>query len=128
MRAIRYLLLAFVVTLSSIANAELYMLLDSKTTTGAGTAHRTNDEQNWTCDVALSDNTTTAVTVHIEGSLGDRFSPTGMAEYTLTAAEIAAYKASFTIVNTPVRKIRANLVTLTGGSSPAVTVNCLGVK
>ncbi|KJU86425.1 secreted protein [Candidatus Magnetobacterium bavaricum] len=122
------IVLLAVVTLSCIANAEMYVLLDKRTTPGVGSTYRTNDEPTWTCDVSLSDNTTTSVSVRIEGSLGGVFSPTGMADYTLSPAEMASYKGSFSISGIPVRFIRANLVTLTGGSSPAVTVNCLGVK
>lgn len=62
-----------------------------------------------------------AVTVDIEGSFdGETFFQ--IAQHVMTAGELTATKAMFHIAGKPVMFIRANLTTLTGGTSPTVTV------
>ncbi|KJU87261.1 secreted protein [Candidatus Magnetobacterium bavaricum] len=113
------------------ASGDTFELLKGATTTGAGKVVDVSyaEFRSWSCDVLVSDSTATAVKVRIEGNQGGSlFAPGGMAEYTLTVPELAAGIGSFSITDIPVNVIRANLVTLTGGSSPAVTVKCTGVK
>lgn len=63
----------------------------------------------------------TAVTVDLEGSLdGTTFEQ--LATHDFTGAEITAQSAMFHVVDKPVRYIRTNITTLTGGTSPTVTV------
>lgn len=103
-------------------------LLSGATATGAGTAQWVKDTtvNNWTCDVDIT-GTPTAVTVRIEGNTGGTvYDPTGMATHVLTAMQLAASKATFGIVYSPVHNIRANVTVLTGGSSPTVSVVCGG--
>ncbi|MBF0538770.1 MAG: hypothetical protein HQL03_11020 [Nitrospirae bacterium] len=113
------------------ASGDTFDLLKGATTTGVGKVVNVSygEFRTWSCDVLVSDNTTTAIKVRVEGNQGGGlFSPTGMAEYTLSGAELAAGIGSFSITDMPINTIRANLLTLTGGSSPAVTVRCTGVK
>ncbi|KJU86675.1 hypothetical protein MBAV_001131, partial [Candidatus Magnetobacterium bavaricum] len=71
-----------------------------------------------------------AVTVRMDGNqTGDMlFDPAGMAYVTLLPAQLAAGRGAFSMTDMPARYIRANLVTLTGGTSPTVTVVCTGVR
>jgi hypothetical protein len=82
----------------------------------------------YSCEVEISDNSTSAVVVAIEGnqSCGPRYAV--MAEFTLTTNERAAQIGAFSIVDMPARCIRARLKTLTGGAGTSVTVRCTGVK
>lgn len=103
-------------------------LLSSVTATGAGTAQWVKDTtvNNWTCDVDIT-GAPTAVTVRIEGNTGGTvFDPTGMATHVLTAPQLAAAKATFGIVYSPVHNIRAYVTVLTGGTAPTVSVVCGG--
>lgn len=63
----------------------------------------------------------TAVTVDLEGSL-DGSSWASLASHVLSAGELTAALALFHVVDKPVRFVRANLLTLTGGTAPTVTV------
>ncbi|MBF0316795.1 MAG: hypothetical protein HQL04_01350 [Nitrospirae bacterium] len=113
------------------ASGDTFELLKAATATGVGKVVDVSYAKfsTWSCDVLVSDNTATAVKVRIEGNQGGSlFAPGGMAEYTLTVAELAAGIGSFSISDIPVNVIRANLITLAGGSSPAITVRCTGVK
>lgn len=62
-----------------------------------------------------------AVTVDLEGSLDDATWFT-LASHAFSAGEITAEQAMFHVVDKPVRYVRANLTTLTGGTDPTVTV------
>ena len=96
--------------------------------------------KDWTCDVNVSDNNTSAVVVGINGntcsvfdcpqSQLDKYSATWLYLYSLSTAELASGATSFTINNTPLQRIRGSLVTLTttGGTNPYVTVRCMGAK
>ncbi|MBF0344205.1 MAG: hypothetical protein HQL06_08235 [Nitrospirae bacterium] len=113
------------------ASADTFELLKGATTTGPGRVNNVSygEFRTWSCDVLVSDNATTAVSVRIEGNQGGSiFAPSGMAQYSLTSAELAVGIGSFSITDMPVNTIRANLLTLTGGNAPAVTVRCTGVK
>lgn len=63
----------------------------------------------------------TAVTVDLEGSL-DNIDFFTLASHIFTAAEITAEAAMFHVIDKPVRFVRSNLTTLTGGTDPTVTV------
>jgi hypothetical protein len=63
----------------------------------------------------------TAVTVDLEGSLDDT-TWFQLARHAFSAAEITAESAMFHVVDKPVRYVRANLIALTGGTAPTVTV------
>ena len=137
MRQIRFGTYVLIVTLllfmcAEKACCETLTLLDAATSTGAGPLRAVTfaDLRTWTCDVTVSDNTTTAITVMIQGNqTGDLvFDPGGMAEVTFTPAQIAARRLSFSMVDMPARYLRANVITLTGGTSPAITVTCTGVR
>ncbi|MBF0337068.1 MAG: hypothetical protein HQL05_04480 [Nitrospirae bacterium] len=113
------------------AYGDTFELLKDATATGAGKVVNVSyaEFRTWSCDVLVSDTTATAVKVRIEGNQGGSvFAPGGMAEYTLSVSELAAGIGAFSITDIPVKAIRANLITLTGGISPAVTVRCTGVE
>ncbi|KJU82038.1 secreted protein [Candidatus Magnetobacterium bavaricum] len=113
------------------AFCETWILLDAVTVVGPGPLKVLTfaDFRTWTCDVTTTGNPT-AVTVRMDGNqTGDMlFDPVGMADVTLTPAQLAARRGTFSMTDMPVRYIRANLVTLTGGTSPTVTVVCTGVR
>jgi hypothetical protein len=102
-------------------------LLSAAAATGAGTAVMPLKAYTaWSCDAVVT-GSPTAVTVRIEGNQGGAaFDPTGMATQICTAAQLAAGICSFSFANMPVSLIRGNLVTLTGGTAPTVTVTCSG--
>ncbi len=103
-----------------------YILLDNVTTTGPGPVKNVTHQGliTWSCDVDV-DNTSTVVKIRIEGNVyGNKFSPKGLGEYTMDAAELAAGKASFSVAGLAVNNIRAYVVELTGTIESLV---CLGV-
>lgn len=105
-----------------------FVLLEGRTTTGAGTAVPINEYiENWTCQVTITGGPS-AVTVRIEGNLGGTlYDPTGMAVQTLSAGQLAAGIATFLIPNGYMANLRAYVVTLTGGTDPTVSATCGGV-
>ena len=109
------------------AQNENFLLLDEVTSTGPETAKVvTQSYKSWGCDVVLT-GSPTAVTVRVEGNQGaDIYDPEGMAELVLTAPQLAAGIATFEIANHRIKKIRGNLITLTGGTAPTITMNCVG--
>lgn len=102
-------------------------LLDAATATGAGAAKVPLESyKDWACQV----NTTgspTAVTVALEGNITGMIY-NKMATQPLSAAELAATQANFVVVEMPANQIRGNLITLTGGTSPTVSMYCIGVR
>lgn len=102
-------------------------LLDAVTSTGPGAVFPNRLGMSlWTCDIDIT-GSPTAVTVRINGNLGgDKWSPDGMAEIVLDAAELTAEFATKVIPESAVLQLRANVVVLTGGTSPTVTTTCLG--
>lgn len=63
----------------------------------------------------------TAVTVDLEGSLdGETFFV--LATHPFTAGELTAAAALFHVIERPVNFVRVNLLTLTAGTAPTVTV------
>ena len=114
----------------SVAHAGLnenYLLLDAVTSTGTGTAKVVKQAyKSWGCDVEITGGPT-AVVVRVEGNQGTTiYDPTGMAEFTMSAPQLAAGIGTFEIVEHTVKKIRGNLITLTGGTAPTVTLSCIG--
>lgn len=99
--------------------------------TGAGTGKDVRYAFNeWGCDVIPFDNMS-AYSIRIEGNQGGTvYDPQGMATHTRTFANHSAqFKAgisSFTISTTPVKKIRRNILSLSGGADPRLTIRCTG--
>ena len=100
-----------------------HTLLDAATATGAGSTQKTYSIPSAHTVAATMGGTVvaTAVTVALEGSLDDSTWFT-LASHVFTAAEITAEAAMFHIADKPVKFVRANLETLTGGTAPTVTV------
>ena len=124
------ILILIIMLTSSVVYAglnEKYLLLDAVTSTGAETAKPVNQAyKSWGCDVEITGGPT-AVTVRVEGNEGTTiFDPTGMAEFTMDAGQLAAGIGTFVIVEHPVKNIRGNLITLTGGTTPTVKLSCIG--
>ncbi|PWT71029.1 MAG: hypothetical protein C5B60_11425 [Chloroflexi bacterium] len=70
----------------------------------------------------------TACTLHLEGSLDDlAVWPRAWADLSGDVS-ITGSPTIFHVINRPVRYIRVNLTTLTGGTNPAVTIKYLGVQ
>ena len=105
-----------------------FVLLEGRTTTGAGEAVPINEYiENWTCQVTITGGPS-AVTVRIEGNLGGLlYDPTGMAVQTFSSGQLAAGIATFLIPNGYMANMRAYVVTLTGGTDPDVSATCGGV-
>jgi hypothetical protein len=125
-----FILLSIMVLMSSVAHAGLneeYVLLNVVTSTGAESAKVVKQAyKSWLCDVEITGGPT-AVVVRVEGNHNTSiYDPTGMAEFTMSAGQLAAGIGSFVIVEHPVKKIRGNLITLTGGTAPTVTLTCIG--
>ena len=106
---------------------EKYLLLDAVTSTGTGTAKVVKQAyKSWGCDVEITGGPT-AVVVRVEGNQGTTiYDPTGMAEFTMSAPQLAAGIGTFEIVEHTVKNIRGNLITLTGGTAPTITLSCIG--
>jgi len=96
-------------------------MLDAATATGAGNAssqQRLISDSSYTIGITGAPS---AVTVDIEGSF-DGVTFFQLAQHVMTAGELTATKAMFHISGKPVLFFQANLITLTAGSSPTVTV------
>lgn len=81
-------------------------------------------ESRWTVQVSLNVTDATAITVDIEGSI-DKTLYQALASNSLSVERLAAGGGIFHIAQKPVSTIRANLITIGGGTSPAVTVKIL---
>lgn len=129
-RLILCFLMIFVL-MSEIANAGLnqgYLLLDAVDATGPGTAYNVSQAYiNWVCDVTIT-GSPTAVTVRVEGNAGNTalYDPGGLAEFVMSAEQLTAGIGSFEIIYHTAKKVRGNLITLTGGTAPTVTLDCVG--
>lgn len=101
-------------------------LLDAATATGKGSPHTLSEVPSSHTVVASMGGTVvaTAVTIALEGSLvggvtdKDWFT---LASHAFTAAEITAESAMFHVADKPVKYVRANLETLSGGTNPTVS-------
>ena len=124
------ILMLIIMLTSSVAYAglnEKYLLLDAVTSTGAETAQPVRQAyKSWGCDVEIT-GSPTVVIVRVEGNQGTTiYDPGGMAEFTMNAGQLAAGIGTFEIVEHTVKNIRGNLITLTGGTAPTVTLSCIG--
>ena len=107
---------------------ERYLLFDGITSIGPGTEKNVRQAyKSWGCDVTIT-GSPTAVTVRVEGNQGDAaiYDPGGMAEFVMSAGQLAAGIGTFEIAEHTVKKIRGNQIVLTGGTSPSVTLSCIG--
>ncbi len=96
-------------------------LLAAATATGASATWKVNrTPRNHSVQITIT-GAPTAVTVDLEGSL-DGTTWVSLASHILSAAELTATQALFHVVDKPTRRVRANLTTLTAGTSPTVTV------
>ena len=125
-----YILILTIMLMNSVAFAglnEKYLLLGAVTGTGADATKVVKQAyKSWGCDVEIT-GAPTAVTVRVEGNQGTTiFDPGGMAEFTMSAPQLAAGIGTFEIVEHTVKNIRGNLITLTGGTAPTVTLSCVG--
>jgi len=100
-----------------------HTLLNAATATGTGSTQKTFAIPDKHTVAATMGGTVvaTAVTVSLEGSIDDTTWFT-LASHAFSAGEITAEAAMFHITDKPVKYVRANLVTLTGGTAPTVTV------
>ncbi len=98
-------------------------LLAAATTTGAGSTQKTFSIPTHHTVVATMGGTVvaTAVTVDLEGSLDD-VNWFQLARYAFIAADITAEAAMFHVADKPVKYVRGNLITLSGGTDPTVTI------
>lgn len=111
--------------------ASSVLLLDEVTSVGVGSYVYDNSGsgwKDWTCDVSVSDNTTSTVKVRLEGNVsGVTYSATGLCEHTLPSVDVSSYKGTFSCVGLPVNNLRGYLVTNSTGSN-RVSLRCVGVK
>lgn len=94
-------------------------LLNAVTTTGASARWRANCKDH-TIQINVTGNPT-AVTVDLEGSLDDN-TYFRLASHNFDTTEITNQASMFHVETKMVDYIKANLTTLTGGTSPTVTV------
>ena len=127
----KILLALLIVSFAGVANAAsvntTYTLLTETRATGAGSADDVRyAHQTWGCDIITFGNMSSGV-VRIEGNQGGTvYDPQGMATHTLTSAQLTAGIGSFDITSSPVKKVRANIISLSGGTDPRLTVRCTG--
>lgn len=100
-----------------------HLLLNAATATGASSSLKVSQIPSQHTVQATMGGTVvaTAVTVDLEGSL-DGTTWATLASHAFSAGEITAEAALFHVVDKPVKYVRANLTTLTGGTAPTVTV------
>ena len=99
-------------------------LLDAATTTGASPRWNASGSIYHTVQVNIT-GSPTAVTVDLEGSLDDNTYFT-LASHSMTSSELTASAAMFHVETKRVHYIKTNVTTLTGGSSPTVTIRYFG--
>jgi hypothetical protein len=115
------------VAFAQAVDTDQYTLLGGARATGAGTPVALTTVYNtFTCQVNVS-GSPTEVIVYLEGNItGSTYSK--MASWTLsTDTDYANGQGMFSVTNMPAGNIRGRLVTLTGGTSPKVTMICKGV-
>ena len=128
--AVMFLCVLFPPPVCSVEYPGTLKLYSDNATGASPTSYDNSSSQwkDWSCDVLVSDNTTTTVKVRLEGNMGGAtYSPIGLCEHTLSATEVSAYVGTFSCLGLPVRNIRANLVTNSTAAN-YVTVRCIGVK
>ena len=104
-----------------------YVLTEAETATGAAAPQDVRYAyKTWGCDIVTFANMSSGV-VRIEGNqAGTLYDPAGMGTHTLTSAQLTAGIGSFVITDAPVKQVRANIVSLSGGANPSLTVRCTG--
>lgn len=104
-------------------------LLDAATATGVSSSWRQQRvPRNHTVQATMGGTVVaTAVTLDLEGSSDDT-NWFQLANHPFSAAEITATSAMFHVANKPVRYVRVNLTTLTGGTAPTITALYEGEK
>lgn len=107
-------------------NKAVVTALNAATSTGAGNSVRVPPRDRWQESSAseftfqiVTTGSPTTVTIGAEGSLDD-ITWDELAEHTVSGAT-----DMFHVVNRPVAFVRPNLKTLTGGTSPTVTIKVL---
>lgn len=105
-------------------------LLQDQTTTGAGNPVVTTNSENsapsaHTFGIFVSGNPT-AVVVEVQATCRESDNWAVIQEHTLTAEEIANEHSMFHVINKPLVKIRMNVKTLTGGTSPSISCAYVG--
>lgn len=121
-------LLVIFVSIAHSAELDQFTLLGGSASPEAGTAKALITVYNtWTCQVNIS-GSPSEVVVYLEGNVtGIVFNK--MASWTLTEdTNYASGQGIFSVTNMPAGNVRGRLVTLTGGSSPSVTMICKGVQ
>ena len=125
------LILGFAGTAFADSKNKTFELATQERATGAGGAQDVRYAFNeWGCDAVPFGNMS-AYSIRIDGNQGGTaFDPQGMATHTRTFANHSAqFKAgisSFTISTTPVKKVRATIISLSGGADPRLTIRCTG--
>lgn len=131
----KFLVVMLILGFAGVAFADsknaTFELATQERSTGAGDAQAVRYAfSEWGCD-AIPFGNMSAYSIRIDGNQGGAvFDPQGMATHTRTFANHSAqFKAgisSFVISTTPVKKIRSNIVSLSGGADPRLTVRCTG--
>ena len=100
-----------------------HTLLAAAAATGAGSSQRASliPSQHTVQATMGGSVVATAVTVDLEGSIDDA-TWFQLARHAFSAGDITAEGAMFHVNDKPVKYVRANLITLTGGTDPTVTV------
>jgi len=124
---IMLLLLIWWSSSSFAALNQKFVLFTNATSVGPRVSHVvTQAYESWGCDITVTGGPA-VVRVRIEGNVGaSTFDPAGMADITLVGPQLSAGIATIEIANHRVKQIRGNLVTLTGGTNPTVSLNCVG--
>jgi hypothetical protein len=120
--------LLILVCLAGQASAEQpYMLLSAKTDATEGALFAMPHKyREFTCQVSVT-GSPAAVTVQLRGNLSGTTTDV-MAEYSFDASHLAAGFAIFGVTSMPAYNISGKVTTLTGGTSPSVSMVCAGVE
>ena len=109
-----------------------HLLLNQVTATGVGPGiHLAEVTSEHTVSVDWLDptNNITAITVDLEGSISNRGVSDAdakwfqLASHTADAGEITAEEFMFHVINKPIKRVRLNMPTLTGGAGAGDVVN-----
>ena len=106
------------------------VVLDAVPSTGVGPSVNVSNHvpSNHALQVSMGGTViATGVVVDLEGSLDD-VTFFQLARFTLDAGEIAAGGALFHVADKPVCFIRANLISLVGGTAPTITADYVGER
>jgi hypothetical protein len=119
MKRTAWLVMVMVVVMAGLAFAAdtgTLNMFRAKAATGAGaTTVLPKVYQSWACQADIT-GAPTAVTIY-----------STLQSHAFTAEQLTATQALFSF-DAPVRQIRGNLVTLTAGTTPTVTMVCVGME